>query len=1038
MFSLFFIKRPIFAAVISIVIVVLGVVSLISLPIARYPELSPPTIQVSAAYPGADAKTVSETVAATIEKEVNGVEGMIYMSSVNGNDGSMNLTVTFEPGTDLDTANVLVQNRVSKAEPRLPEEVKRTGVSVKKRSTDAVMFVGLNSPNGTYDAAYLSNYATLRLRDDLSRVAGVGDVTIFGVGEFSMRLWLEPDLLRARNLAASDILTAVREQNIQVAAGRVGAAPAPEGTAFEYILSTQGRLSEVEDFGNVIVRTNPDGGTIRLRDVARIELGSESYSISSQLNGKPSATMAIYQIPGSNLIDVADGVRSKLEELAAAFPDDVTYNVVYDSTDVINASIKEVIITLAATLVLVVLTVYIFLQNFRATLIPTITIPVSLIGTFAVMLAMGFSLNVLTLFGLVLVIGIVVDDAIIVVENTFVHLEKGLSGKEAAAAAMKEVSGPIVATTLVLLAVFVPTAMMSGITGTMFKQFAATISIATVFSSINALTLSPALCGILLKASPKEPSGFFKWFNKSLDVSNKGYRGIVRVALRFSAIGVLLFLAMTGSSLSGLGSLPTGFVPQEDEGYCMIAVQLPDGATLDRTREVMAKVEKIVANTEGTKDCLAISGYSVIDGGASANTGFCVVTFDPWEDRSEPSLQQTALLQKIQRSLGSIQEGGAFVFPMPSLPGVGVSGGFTFMLQDKDGVGLDQLQAIAAELIASANTDPTLTGVRTTFRASVPQIYVDIDREQVKRTGTSMTAVFDTLQIYLGSAYVNDFTLFGRVFKVTAQADSQFRAEPDDINKLQLRGSDGQMIPLGAVATLRDVLGPQNITHFNMLPAVKILGNPSVGSSSGQAMATMETLADSTLPASVGYSWSDLSFQEKQAGTQLGAIFGFSILMVYLVLAAQYESWTLPISVGLSVPTALLGAVIALKMRGMDNNVYSQIGVILLIAMSTKTAILLTEFAKIKREEGMSIFDSAIEAVRLRFRAVMMTALSFVLGVIPLLIAAGAGAESRKVLGTTVFGGMIAATLISLAAVPMLYYVVQRISEGRKKDAPAE
>jgi len=1032
MFSLFFIKRPIFAAVISIVIVVLGLVSLFSLPIARYPDLAPPTIQVSAVYPGADAKTVSETVAATIEKEVNGVEGMIYMASVNGNDGSMNLTVTFEPGTDLDSANVLVQNRVSKAEPRLPEEVKRTGVTVKKKSTDTVMFIGLVSPNGTYDAAYLSNYANLRIRDDLSRVPGVGDVTVFGVGEFSMRLWLDPDLLRARNLAPTDVLAAVREQNIQVAAGRVGAAPAPEGTAFEYILSTQGRLTETEEFGNVIIRTGSDGGTIRLRDVARIELGSDSYSISSQLNGQSSATMAIYQIPGSNLIDVANGVRAKLDELAASFPNDVTYRVVYDSTDVINASIKEVAITLAATLVLVVLTVYLFLQNFRATLVPTVTIPVSLIGTFAVMLAMGFSLNVLTLFGLVLVIGIVVDDAIIVVENTFVHLEKGLSGKDAAAAAMKEVSGPVIATTLVLLAVFVPTAMMSGITGTMFKQFAATISIATIFSSINALTLSPALCGILLKPNPKEPRGLFKWFNNTIDVSNKGYRNIVRLALRFSAIGVLIFLAMTGGSIGGLGSLPTGFVPQEDEGYCMIGVQLPDGATLDRTKEVMAQVQEIVANTEGTIDCLAITGFSIIDGGASTNTGFCVVTFKPWDERGEPGLQQAALLEKIQRSLGSIQKGGAFAFPMPSLPGVGVSGGFTFMLQDKEGVGLDQLQAVAGELIATANSDPTLAGVRTTFRASVPQIDVDIDREQVKRTGTSMTAVFDTLQIYLGSAYVNDFTLFGRVFKVTAQADSPFRAEPDDISKLQLRGADGKMIPLGAVATLKDVLGPQSITRFNMLPAVKILGNPAPGSSSGQAMDTMETLAANALPASMTYSWTDLSFQEKQAGTGLAAIFGFAILMVYLVLAAQYESWTLPISVCLSVPTALLGAVIAIKLRGMDNNVYTQIGIILLIAMSTKTAILLTEFAKMKRDEGMSIFDSAVEAVRLRFRAVMMTALSFVLGVIPLLIASGAGAESRKVLGTTVFGGMISATLVSLAAVPMLYYVVQRLSEGRR------
>ncbi len=1032
MFSQFFIKRPIFAAVISIVITVIGAVSLFQLPVARYPDLAPPTIQVSASYPGADAKTVSETVAAVIEKEVNGVEDMIYMSSISGNDGSMNLTVTFEPGTDLDTANVLVQNRVSKAEPRLPEEVKRTGVTVKKRSTDIVMFIGLTSPNGTYDSAYLSNYANLRIRDELSRVAGVGDVTVFGVGEFSMRLWLDPDLLRARSITATDVIAAVREQNIQVAAGRVGAAPSTPGTAFEYILSTQGRLAEVAEFENIIVRTGDQGGTIRLRDVARVELGSDTYAINSQLNGAPSASFAIYQIPGSNLMDVANGVRQKMSELATTFPEDVDFKVVYDSTDVISASIDEVIITLFATVILVVLTVYLFLQNARATLIPTITIPVALIGTFAVLQATGYSLNILTLFGLVLVIGIVVDDAIIVVENTFVHLERGLSGKEAATAAMKEVSGPVIATTLVLLAVFIPTAGMSGITGTMFQQFAVTIAIATVFSSINALTLSPALCGILLKPGNKEPRGVFKWFNRSIEASNKSYRGVVRLALRYAPIGVIGFILMTGGSILGLKSLPTGFVPQEDEGYCMIGVQLPDGATLERTLDVMGKVEKIVASTDGTVDCLSITGYSIIDGSASANTGFCVVTFKNWNDRGSAELHQAAILQAIQQKLFSIQEAGAFVFPMPSLPGVGVSGGFTFMLQDKEGIGLDQLQSVGGEVIAAANQAPSLAGVRTTFRASVPQIYVDIDREQVKRTGTSMSSVFETMQVNLGSAYVNDFTLFGRVFKVMAQADAPFRDSPDDINALQVRGANGRMIPLGAVAELKDVLGPQNVTRFNMLPAMKILGGPAPGSSSGDAMNAMESIAKTTLPDSTTFSWSELSYQQKQAATGMAAIFAFAILMVYLVLAAQYESWTLPISVCLSVPAALLGAFIAIKFRGMENNVYTQIGIILLIAMATKTAILLTEFAKLKRDEGLSIYDAAIESVRLRFRAVMMTALSFVLGVIPLLIASGAGAESRKILGTAVFGGMLASTLVSLAAVPMLYYVIQTLSERFK------
>ncbi|MBC8371625.1 multidrug efflux RND transporter permease subunit [Opitutales bacterium] len=1029
MLSLFFIRRPIFAAVISIVIVVLGIVSLVKLPIARYPDLAPPTISVSASYPGADAATVADTVAATIEKQVNGVEDMIYMSSVSANDGSMNLTVTFESGVDLDTANVLVQNRVALAEPRLPEEVKRTGVSVKKKSTDIVMFITLTSPEGTYDAAYLSNFANLRIRDELLRVGGVGDALVWGVGEFSMRIWLDPDQLRVRNLSATEVVNAIREQNVQVAAGRVGAAPAPNGTAFEYVLSAHGRLIEIKEFENIIVATGEDGRIIRIGDVARVELGSDVYNFNSKLNGTAATAIAIYQIPGSNLMDVADGVAQALERLSASFPNDVEYKVVYDSTWVVDASIKEVIITLIATVILVVLTVYLFLQNFRATLIPTITIPVALIGTFSILLAFGFSLNILTLFGLVLVIGIVVDDAILVVENTFVHLDKGLSGKEAAEECMKEVTGPVIATTLVLLAVFIPTAMMSGITGTMFKQFAITISIATVFSSINALTLAPALCGVLLKPGQAKPRGLFELFNVSVQASNKFYQGLVRMALKSAIIGLCIFGAVIYFSGKGMGSLPTGFVPQEDEGYCMVAVQLPDGATLERTNAVMEDVQKIVSATPGVVDCLAISGYSLIDGAAGVNAGFCLAVFDHWDERPTPELHQSGILAAMQRQFGSIQEAMVYAFPMPSLPGVGTTGGFTYMLQDIEGGGLDELARIANGLIQDANQQASIGGARTTFRASVPQIFVDIDREQVKRTGTSMTSVFNTLQIYLGSMYVNDFTLFGRIFKVTAQADSQFRSEPSDINRLAVKGADGRMIPLGAIVSLEERLGPQNIIRFNMMPSVKVLGNPTVGYSSGQAMDAMESLSATELPSSMSYSWSELSYQEKQAATGLAVVFGFAVLMVYLLLAAQYESWTLPVSVCLSVPTALLGAVVAIKMRGMENNVYTQIGLILLIALSTKTAILLTEFASVQRQNGMSIFDSAIEAVKLRFRAVLMTALSFILGVIPLLIASGAGSASRQILGTAVFGGMLAATALSLIVVPMMYFVIQTVVE---------
>ena len=1038
MFSKFFIDRPIFASVISIIIVVLGAVALVGLPIARYPDLAPPTITVSATYAGANAATVSETVAATIEKEVNGVEGMIYMSSVCANDGSMTLTVTFEPGTDLDIANVLVQNRVSVAQSRLPEEVKRTGVTVKKKSTDSVLYAGIISPNGTYDDAYLSNYANLRVRDEIARVPGVGDVTVYGTGEFSMRIWLKPDQLRARNLAATDVVNAIREQNIQVAAGKVGGAPAPDGTAAEYVLSTLGRLEEVSEFENIIVATGPNGSPVRMRDVARVELGANTYNFTSKINGQASATLAIFQVPGSNVMDVADGVKAKLEELKASFPKDVDYLIVYDSTDVITASIKEVVTTLIATLILVILTVYIFLQNFRATLIPAITIPVSLIGTFFVLNLLGYSLNQLTLFGLVLVIGIVVDDAIIVVENTFVHLSKGLKGRAAATAAMKEVSGPVIATTLVLLAVFVPMTMMGGITGTMFKQFAVTISVATVFSSICALTLSPALCGILLKKAPSEPKGFFKLFNTTLDKANQGYVAIVKKALRFVVLGLLLFVGMTSLAVVGLGQLPTGFVPQEDEGWAMLNLQLPDGASSQRTEVVMEKIEKIVTSTPGVENILAVNGYSIVDGAVASNTAFCLITFDHWDDRKEAGLHQRDILKKINKRLADVLDGSAFAFPMPSLPGVGVSGGLTYMLQDKEGSGLEQLQSVSGQLSQTANSQQGVTQARSTFRASVPQIYIDIDREAVKRTGTSMTAVFDTLQVYLGSAYVNDFTKFGRVFRVTAQADGIFRADPQSIMRLNVRGSDGQMIPLGSVCTLREILGPQTITRFNMYPSVKIMANPSPGFSSGQAMAIMEDMSENELPPSMGYSWTDLSYQEKQASGGMMAIFGFSILMVYLVLAAQYESWTLPISVCMAVPVALLGLVAAVMLRGMDNNVYTQVGIVLLIGLSAKTAILLTEFANEQRIAGLSIFDAALAAVKLRFRAVLMTALSFILGVIPLVIASGAGAESRQILGTAVLGGMLAATVLGMAVVPMLFYAIQTLAEKFGKKDTAE
>ncbi|MBU6178625.1 MAG: efflux RND transporter permease subunit, partial [Verrucomicrobia bacterium] len=721
------------------------------------------------------------------------------------------------------------------------------------------------------------------------------------------------------------------------------------------------------------------------------------------------------------------------EELRPSVPEDLVSTVIYDNTDIIRASIDGVVETLIEALVLVVLTVFLFLQNFRATLVPLATIPVSLIGTFAVMLLLGYSLNQLTLFGLVLVIGIVVDDAIVVVENTTRWIEEGLSPREAAEKAMLEVSGPVVATTLVLLAVFVPTLAMGGITGILFKQFAVTISIATLFSSINALTLSPALCAMLLRKQ-KEPRGPFRLFNRGLDKVTNGYLGVTRLAIRRAALSLILFIGLAVGSILGLGSLPTGFVPQEDEGYCIVNVQLPDGATLQRTRAVLDEVNAIVKATPGTSDFLTIAGYGLIDGAASSNIGFLVVTFKPWEERGDPRLHQSALIRQLNAKLMRFKDAVAFAFPVPSLPGVGTAGGFTFMLQDRGGVGFESLQQVAQELIEDGNAQSGLAGMNTTFRANVPQLLVDIDRDQVLRTGTPLPSVFETLQVNLGSAYVNDFTLFGRIFKVYAQADAPYRADPGAIRKLELRGASGQMIPLGSLANVGETFGPQTVTRFNLYPSVKILGQPEGGFSSGEAIAIMEDMAARKLPGSMGYNWSELSYQEKMATGSTGLIFLFSIILVYLVLAAQYESWSIPISVVLSVPTALFGAYLAISWRGMENNVYTQIGIVLLIGLSAKSAILIVEFAKVLREDGKSVLEAAIESTRLRFRAVMMTALAFILGVIPLLVASGAGSESQKVIGTAVFGGMIAATFLSLAVVPMLYYLVQTLVEriGRR------
>ena len=1037
----FFIDRPVFAGVVSVMIVIAGLVTFQALPTAQYPEISPPTVQVTANYPGANARVVAETVAAPIEQQVNGVEGMLYMSSACANDGSYNLTVTFEVGTDMDMAAVLVQNRVAIAEPALPEEVKRMGVIAKKKSTNIVMMIAIHSPDGRYDELYLSNFAGLRLKDELSRIEGAGEVFSFGAGDYSMRIWLDPEKLKARGLTTTDVVRVVSEQNVQVAAGQIGAPPAPENQSFQYTINTRGRLVEAEDFGNIVVKA--DGGRFtRVKDVAEVTVGAKSYGMTGQFDGKPTAILGVYQLPGANALDLAERVREKMAELQASFPEGLAYDIPFDTTVFVRASIDEVIETLFVAVALVFITIFVFLHSWRATLIPALTIPVSLVGTFAAMGAMGFSINMITLFGLVLAIGIVVDDAIVVVENTARNMEEqGMEAKPAAMKAMEEVSGPIIATTLVLLAVFVPTAFLGGITGQLYRQFALTIAVSTVFSSINALTLSPALCGVLLKPSATNGNIFVKGFEWGFGKTRSVYERMVAWTIRKTVVALLIAAVLGLAAFLGFVRLPTGFVPAEDQGYALMNAQLPDAASYERTMKVVDQVNRQLALTEGIKHWVSIPGYSLLDGTQTSNAAAFWVVFEPWEERKAKGLTAQAVIGRLWAVFSQTQEASVVAFAPPAISGLGVSGGFAMQVQDRGGIGYSALEQATRELSDSASAQSGIAQAYTTFRASVPQLFVDIDRVKAKRLGVPLRDVYNTLQAYLGSVYVNDFVLFGRIFQVKVQAKAEFRADVEDIRRLEVRNQSGNMLPLATLATVREDFGPQIVSRYNMYPSAAVNGSAAPGVSSGQSMDLMEQAARANLPQAMGFEWTGLSYQEKIAGSA-AAIFALAVLLVYLVLCAQYESLSIPLGVILSVPLALLGTVAAVFARSMDVNVYTQIGIVLLIGLACKNAILIVEFAKENRAAGMTVAEAALHSARLRLRPILMTSFAFILGVFPLVVASGAGAASRQALGTAVFGGMIAATFLTVLFVPVFYVAIQRASEriagSRPAPAPVE
>ncbi|QDU96681.1 efflux RND transporter permease subunit [Lignipirellula cremea] len=1038
MLSRFFIERPIFANVIAIVTVLIGAVALLELPIEQYPEITPPTVRVTAGYPGANADVVASTVAAPIEQQVNGVENMLYMSSTSSSDGSYSLTVTFEIGTDLDDAQVLVQNRVSVAEPLLPEEVKRQGVTVKKQATNIILLASLTSADNTFDTLFLSNYALLRVKDELSRIPGVGDVTVFGASNYSMRIWLDPEKLKVRKLTTQDVVAAIQEQNVQVAAGQVGQPPSPSGQQFQYTVNVLGRLSEADQFEDIIVKKGEGRRVTYLRDVARVELGSQSYDQFNLKQGKPTANIGIYQLPGANALEVAEAVRHAMEEMSHKFPPGMEYQIPLDTTLFVEASIHEVYKTLFEAGVLVLIVILVFLQDWRAVLIPATTVPVTIIGSFAAMAMLGFSVNMLTLFGLILAIGIVVDDAIVIVENAAHHMEEGMQPKAAAIKAMGEVTGPIIGITLVLMAVFIPSAFLGGVTGQLYRQFALTIAAAALISALNAVTLKPAQCALWMRPAKTKKNIFYRAFNAVYDRFEWAYTFCVRQLLRQIALTMLLFAGLVALTGWVYVSVPTGFFPNEDQGYLFVAVTLPDAASQERTMGVMREIDDILEKTPGVADWITIGGLSLLDNSTAPNAGTLFVTLDPWDERLPAGHTLESILGSIAGPLAQLEEAIAFPFPPPAIRGLGVRSGFKMQIEDRANVGLQQLGQITAEMVEKANEQSTLAAVNSSFRAGVPQVFVDVDREKVKKLDVPLASVFSTLQSYLGSAYVNDFNKFGRTYQVRVQAEPAYRASIDDIRRLEVRNREGSMLPLSAVATVRRSFGPQIVNRYNLYPTAAVTGAPGAGYSSGESLEMMEQIAAQTLPDSMSFDWTDMSYQEKKVGGQAIWIFLMAVALVYLVLAAQYESWFIPAAVILVVPLGLLGAATAVAIRGMDNNLYTQIGIVLIVALASKNAILIVEFAREIRAKGKSIREAAIESARLRFRPILMTSFAFILGVAPLVFAEGAGAAGQQALGTAVFGGMIASTVLAVFFVPVFYVLFQSLAEWFSPPQPQD